>query len=233
LTGLLAAGPCSLASRTTTPLTTTGDTIMVSRGPECRRVFQRDSSSCGKRGKHFGKSGVVVPTKSSNFCCHRLAKYLETQTLKRSGLPNSKSTGSTVNLSTYHEVNFRRLCTNFANDLPLLRCVQIPIVRLLTSSRTRRRNAIARMPAQRYFSASGNVGGGKRKAPSGVARDHVESEKRANVHLQAVSLGKEIPYGIERWRFTFDFDRIFSPATLADKFVEIQHAVDLTQPASA
>jgi hypothetical protein len=42
----------------------------------------------------------------------------------------------------------------------------------------------------------------------------------------------EIPYRIERWRFTFDFDCIFSLATLADKFVEIQHAVDLTQPAS-
>ena len=40
----------------------------------------------------------------------------------------------------------------------------------------------------------------------------------------AVSRGMEIPYGIEQWRFNFDFDRVFWFTTLGDKFVEIQQA---------
>jgi hypothetical protein len=38
----------------------------------------------------------------------------------------------------------------------------------------------------------------------------------------AVSRGMEIPFGIEQWRFSFDFDRVFWFTTLGDKFVEIQ-----------
>lgn len=40
----------------------------------------------------------------------------------------------------------------------------------------------------------------------------------------AVARGMEIPYGIEQWRFNFDFDRIFWFTTLGDKVVEIQRA---------
>jgi hypothetical protein len=38
----------------------------------------------------------------------------------------------------------------------------------------------------------------------------------------AVARGMEIPYGIEQWRFNFDFDRVFWFTTLGDKFIEIQ-----------
>src|SRR5579859_2041030 len=40
----------------------------------------------------------------------------------------------------------------------------------------------------------------------------------------AVSRGMEIPSGIEHWRFSCDFDRVFWFTTLGDKFVEIQRA---------
>ena len=40
----------------------------------------------------------------------------------------------------------------------------------------------------------------------------------------AVSRGMEIPYGIEQWRFNFDFDRVFWFTTLGNKFAEIQKA---------
>lgn len=40
----------------------------------------------------------------------------------------------------------------------------------------------------------------------------------------AVSRGMEIPFGIEQWRFNFDFDRVFWFTTLGNKFVEIQRA---------
>lgn len=38
----------------------------------------------------------------------------------------------------------------------------------------------------------------------------------------AVARGMEIPSGIEQWRFSFDFDRVFWFTTLGDKFIEIQ-----------
>lgn len=44
----------------------------------------------------------------------------------------------------------------------------------------------------------------------------------------AVARGMEIPYGIEQWRFNFNFDRVFWFTTLGDRFVEIQRAETAT-----
>src|SRR6266436_1332651 len=103
----------------------------------------------------------------------------------RLGILNSNWTGSEVSSFTFHEANFRKLCTSSSAGLRSLSCAQIPIVRLLTSSRIRRRNAIARSHVQRSCSGHINFNGGENTVVNGGAKGHEESEVRANVYLQA------------------------------------------------
>src|SRR5215472_1649583 len=114
------------------------------------------------------------------FCSRDLTTTrTESRTRIGSRLISSKWTGIAASLFTYQRLNFRELCTSFSADLRSLRCARIVIVLLPTSSRQKRRSAIARSRVQNLPNGLTNFGGGKNTALSGGARNHVESEGNA------------------------------------------------------